>query len=301
MFPRRLLSWRASACVWLVLASVVALDVWAPVPAPPHNAEFWGFLFSVAVWGWRLFEAAGRITLAVLHAMFLLFRTTTINALRLIRTGFWSVGKLLGQSLDVFKWLYRDVIRPALSWSLRKIQALERYLKTSFAPVFEKIRWLKDRVNLFYRHFVRPVLDVIDIIRQTNRVLKVFHIDLLGKLEQVLTDIERRIEQPFQWIYRRLTEVENWLNRIVTFDGLFQRIMLVRSIERDIRQVSRAFTNWRHADVDPRTYDQLAGMFGGRSVETIAHDTGEVAMTGGGYYGAVSQEIARQWSIQIRR
>lgn len=298
---RLTLSARASAGVWLVLLAVVALDQAWPVPAPPHTAAFLGFLIPIIGWGLQLLNAVGRITLAALHAAFLIFRTSMIGIVRGLRSAFWGVGKLLGQSLDVFKWLYGNVVRPALSWTFRKLRALEQYLKVSFQPLFEKIRWLKEQINVFYRRFVRPVLDLIDIVRQANRVLKVFHINVLQKLDTVLAQVERRIEEPFLWIYRRLTDVENWLNRIVGLDGLFQRLTLVRSIERDIRQISRAFGNWRHRDVDPRTYAGLSGQFSARGPDAVARDIADVMLTGGGAYGNVSREIAAQWSIYLRR
>jgi hypothetical protein len=76
------------------------------------------------------------------------------------------------------------------------------------------------------------VLEVIDFIRQFNRILEIFHVDILQGLDAKLAEIERRIREPFVWIEARLTELQNWVNRIITLDGLLQRATLIASMAR---------------------------------------------------------------------
>jgi hypothetical protein len=51
-------------------------------------------------------------------------------------------------------------------------------------------------------------------------------------LAKKLTQLEQRIEEPFLWIYAKLNEIWNVLDRVMTLDGFFQRLTLLRSMSR---------------------------------------------------------------------
>ena len=143
-----------------------------------------------------------------------------------------STGAMFAKVWDASKIVWKDVLKPALVWIDDHLKRLHDWLQRTFKPVFKFLRDVRERLLKFYTHFVRPVLDTIDFIRAVNRVLLTFHITLLKQLDQVLAELERRIEEPFLWIYQQFTRVWNLFDRIVQADGLFQRIALIKSMQR---------------------------------------------------------------------
>lgn len=146
--------------------------------------------------------------------------------------GVWKLGRALARSLVAILRLAGSGLKSFLLWVNRKLLALEQFLKAKFAPLLKFLRDIKQHIDDIYKKFIRPIIDTIEFIRQFNRILQIFHIRVLGKLDSTLQQIEQRIEEPFLWARQHITELENWINRIVTLDGLFQKLTLIRSMSR---------------------------------------------------------------------
>ena len=146
-----------------------------------------------------------------------------------LATGVWRLGRELARALISFGRLVYRAVKPLALWVSRKITALEEFLKRKFKPILDFIKLVKDRIDLIYKRFIRPILDVIEFIRQLNRVLNVFHIGVLRKLDSVLGTIDNAIRDNYLRLRSRVVDAENWINRIVTLDGFFQRFTLLRS------------------------------------------------------------------------
>jgi len=144
--------------------------------------------------------------------------------------GVLKLGRALARAVVSIVRLAAHTMKQLAQWSYSKLLALERYLKDKFAPVLRWLKLVKDHLDDFYKHYIRPIIDTIEFIRRLNSLLLLFHIDVLKKLDATLAKIEQRIEDPFLWVRAHITELENWVNRIVTADGLFQRLTLIRSM-----------------------------------------------------------------------
>jgi hypothetical protein len=141
-----------------------------------------------------------------------------------------STGAMFARIWDGLKIVWSDVLKPALVWIDDNLKRLQAWLKDTFQPVFDFLKEVRCRLESFYKTFVRPVTDTIEFIRQVNRVLLTFHIDVLQKLDRVLQQVEQRIDEPFIWVEQKLNEITNFVNSIVTLDGLFERIRLIKSL-----------------------------------------------------------------------
>ena len=141
-----------------------------------------------------------------------------------------STGAMFSRVWDATRIVWSDVLKPALQWLDATLKRYYDWLQRTFRPVFDFLRDVRDRIRAFYNTFVRPVTDTIEFIRQVNRVLLTFHIDVLQKLDRTLQQVEQRIDEPFIWINQKLNEITNFVNSIVTVNGLFERIRLVKSL-----------------------------------------------------------------------
>jgi len=166
-------------------------------------------------------------------------------------TGVWRLGRSLARALVSFARLTGLGFKRFVLWADRKFRVLEKWLKDRFAPVLQFLKKIKDHINDFYRRFVRPIIDAIEFIRSFNRILQVFHVNLLGKLDSVLARVEQRLDEPFEWARRHITELENWIDRIVTLDGFFQRLTLLRSLAHNADGLTRVFWNSQSRGPNP--------------------------------------------------
>jgi hypothetical protein len=101
---------------------------------------------------------------------------------------------------------------------------------------------LRDSVLKFYKLYVRPWLDLIDVTRKLLRVLAVLHVPFARELDARLGRLQQWIERPFRILLAQINAITNIINRIVTLDGLLQRLTLIRSLARDYQYAWRAIT-----------------------------------------------------------
>lgn len=156
------------------------------------------------------------------------------------------------------QWTYDNVLKPAWTKFWNLVDRLKTTLDKLFAPVFKFLRTVRDEIIKLYAHFVRPVLDIIDATRVVLDGLKALHIEWAAALDNWLQDLETKINEPFQFVLSQINGLIDWVNKIATFDGLLQRLALVRSLERDAAYWISTF--WKHTvgDVPARSADAAA-------------------------------------------
>jgi|SRR5918996_2612603 hypothetical protein len=210
--------------------------------APPALA-FWGFVVAVAQAIWTGIQVAGQ---AVLTALAWSVQALWSFAI-MVHNGLKAAGRVLltgaKKTLGLFKALYRDVLKPAWQKFWKFVDQVKDWLDKKFKPIFDLLMKWRKRILDFYGKWIRPILDVIGITRKVLRVLQTFGIDWARALDKKLAELERRIDEPFRRIIGEINRIIGIVNRIVTADGLFQRLALLRSVERDMAYISRSF--WR--------------------------------------------------------
>ena len=268
--------------------------------APPALA-FFGFLVTVAGWILTGLQVAGQAAIAALtwsvQALWA-FAVASFNALKaggaLLLTG-------AKKTLGLLKLLYRDVLKPAWTKFWKFVDQVRDWVERKFKPLFDFLFALRKRILEFYTKWVRPILDVIGIARKVLRVLQTFGIDWARALDKKLAELERRIDEPFRRVLAEVNKIINLVNRVVTADELFQRLALVRSIERDIRQVSRAVANWRSKPETEAEWEERRTRVNDRTPAQVQQDFDAAVATGGGRYSAVIAEIAAKWRVSLER
>lgn len=210
------------------------------------------------------------ITTAQLLRLVQYLRDQLVSLSKALLKGVWHAARGLARALRSLGTLAYHGLKKFLLWADRKLRALERWLKDTFAPLLRKLRDIKQFIDDFYKKFLRPIIDTIEFIRQINHVLQLFHINVLRKLDSVLQQIERKIEDPFLWVRAHITQLENWINVIITGDGLFVRVAMLRSMGRYAPDWIKGFYNAQQVRIgqypssivepadDPPTSAQLA-------------------------------------------
>lgn len=253
-----------------------------------------GWIVIAAQWIWNGVQAA-----AVL----------TVHALSIIAGYLWAGLKAAGSYLSgfgkaawrFFRNTWDHVLKPAWQKFFKFVDRIHDRLERIFGPVLRKINAIRTFILGFWKRFIRPILDAIDIARSVLRVLAQLGIDWAKRLDSELARIQAAIEKPLLEIIRRLNEVANWINRIVDLDGLFQKLVFVRSLERDAREVSRTFVNWRHRPIDPNALPAIREKANARTLADVENDIREALLTGRGQNAALRAEIAATFANALRR
>lgn len=281
---------RLAGVVLVVVAIAAALDWYASAGAGAAAPRYVGAeLFSFIVTGIQLLAGwiatAAEITVTYLAAV--------VSWLAGVVGSFLvSVGAVFAKIWDGIKIIWSDVLKPALVWVDKTFRRIHDWLVKSLKPVFDWLKLVRCRLNELYTTFVRPVLDTIDFIRAVNRVLLAFHIRILEGLDRVLSDLERRIEEPILWLFQQLTRVQNLLDRVVSLDGLFQKYMLVASLRKHAPLWMSYF--W-HDQVGPTKGRSTPERLKGYPTREIVPDfkaLSEYFDTGGGERAPVLDELA---------
>lgn len=276
----------------LVAVLPLLLDRFVPLGATPHTGAFFGIIVAIASAVATFFQAIGSASLTAILYAWQLIRTGVINLGRALKTGLWDAGRGLAKLLRSTRALWDHVLQPALKWANDKLLKLERWLHDKFGPVLKWLHEVKTQLDAFYRTYIRPIIDTIDFVRALNRALQVFHIHVLDSLDRWLVELEARIEEPFLWVRARITELQNWVDRIVTLDGFFQRLTLLRSLDRYAPSWIHSFWAKQVQPVGP----QLAGADGSEDypAHEVLEDVNALAdfmRDGSGDHAAVINEL----------
>ena len=269
--------------------------------APDERRAFWGFVVIAAQAIWTGVQVVAQATLTVLawsvKALWA-FATTIYNALKVTGRALLDAGKW---TLDFLEKTYDRVLKPAWQHFWKWFDRAKKWLQDVLRPVFAILNRIKGEILEFYNSYVRPILDAIGIARRVLRVFESFGWDWAGALDRRLADLEERIDKPFRLVLAKVNEVIGIVNRIVTLDGLLQRVTLLRSIERDVRAVSAAVANWRDVDMTPDDWKRIKGRASERTEQQIVGDFIAAVGTGAERHRAVIAELAAQWETRIER
>lgn len=288
------------ACYGAVLA-IAALDHFVPLATTRHTDAWIGIVLAIASVIWDGIQAAADVAMIALqwlvHALWIMVASLAHT----VSEGFWLAAKFAGKALDYIKVAWDRALKPFLNWAYKKLYALEQWVKLKLAPVLQFLERVKAAIDQIYKGFVKPIVDTIEFLRALNRVLEAFHITVLAKLDEVLQQIEQRLEDPFLWVRAKITWVENWIDRIVTFDGLFQRITLLASMAKHAPEWLNIGANFRHR---PLTSDEAGALARGSQVTAgpaLARDLTAYIHGGRNETGDVIDALVQQMTADLRR
>lgn len=214
-------------------------------------------------------------------------------ALEGVRSGIVDLGRKLVDGLLVVAWQFARVwdwithnvgriFRSLYDMLSAVVQRIQRVLDRIFGPILEFLDRVRFWVNKIYRDFVRPILDIIELVRVFTRTLAQFGVDWARELDAKLAELERRIQEPFTFILGKLNEISNWINRIVTLDGFLQRVTLLRSLLRDAVELTNIGLNQLHTPLDGTGRDRYGREWRHREIPVVAAEARAYIVHGDG-------------------
>lgn len=295
------LSWAVAdaLAVALLVAAAAAAAALPPAPLDGSGRElapaFLGFLIAIGTAIWQGLQVAAKVTLAALSwsvKALWLFATTTFNGLKALGV---LVAKGVTEVWQFFEATYEHVIKPAWVKFWRLFDKARAWLESTFGPVLEFLRDVRDHIIAFWKTYVRPWLDLIDVARRMLRVLGSLGLGWARALDAKLGEIADAIEAPFRALLAKINEVINVVNRIADVNGLLQRVALIRSMERDARYFARALHNWRRAPLTDADKQKTRTALTRRSQAQIEAEFSALVARGEGPLAGLAAEMAVIW------
>lgn len=207
-----------------------------------------------------------------------------------------DVGKAVWSTL---KSVYSDILKPAWDKFNSLVTRLHGWLQTKFAPILKWLTTARKYVQGIYDTFVKPVVDVIDVAKQALNILAQLGVAWAKQLEQDLSELEAKIEEPFNYVEGKLNELINWVNQIVDLDGLFQRVTLLNSLVRDVNNEWRILINSVDGGDVGQKLESYHTAITGTTVDVAQQRAVDAITTGGGDDGPLTDEMAQTWMNYI--
>jgi hypothetical protein len=231
----------ACAAAWRVLGAGVVPPGGAGDPAAPIALAWFGWILTLVEALWTGVEVAGKVALVVLqYSVTIVWRAVTLlgkGAAELAQYA-WKGAKV---AWSLFRDTYEHVLKPAWQFFWKWVDRVEQWLQRTFGPVLTWLRRVRAWVLQFYAAYVRPILDLLDISRRALHVLGSLGLEWARRLDARLGAIEDWIDRRFQSVLGAINEIINVVNRVVTADGLFQRLAFVKTLARDVKHAANQF------------------------------------------------------------
>lgn len=285
---------RRSLLFWLIVALVCWLDATHPAIPGDYRGAFLGALFTgiAAVFGW-LADKAVDIAIIIYHATVIVGRAL------------WDVAvRIAGVFRDTYGFLQRfwsRVLRPFVVWAWQSIERLAGWLRRTFQPVLDFLIRVRRELLKVYERFVRPVLETIGVIRRLLQLLALLRFEWAKELDARLAELEERLLAPIRFALGKINELINVVNRVMTLDGLLQRVTLLQSVIRDIGDIA---TIWHGAHSRPVTEADrtaAAARDNYKSGETVIREAEEYIRRGTGPDVESIEEAFRDLELRYER
>jgi hypothetical protein len=231
-----------------------------------------GFLIPIIGFIWNALQGFADISIEVLAFAVSILQTGAATMAGVIRDGFDVVRGGFNVAWDFLKTTYDDVLKPAWNTFWGWFDKLRTWLDTTFGPILKFLQRVRDALLKYWNMFVRPWLDLIDVTRKGLSVLASLGVSWAKALDARLTAIEQAIEKPFLFILAQLNGVINVVNKVVTADGLIQRVALIRSLAANYQLAWKAIVAPYSTSIDDIARGDLKTSLNARTLDDITAD-----------------------------
>lgn len=261
---------------------------------------FWFWVVALAEALWKGVEVAGKVALAILqYSVRILWHAATLlgkAGLELAHYAWTGLRK----AWDLLRLTYTHILKPAWKFVWRWVDRAELWLKRTFGPLMKWLRRLRTVLLDIYGKYVRPVLDIIEVTRRGLRVLGTLGVQWARTLDAKLGWLEERIDLIPRLMIAELNKVINIVDRIMTADGLFQRLTFLRTLARDYAHAWNQLMWGYHKPVPGADWKPLHDkLFPKTHAETV-RDIRTYIVNRTGPDAAMLQRIAARWRSDLR-
>jgi hypothetical protein len=226
-----------SLVFWLLAYALYRLD--GTFHVPTRQAAIFSIILSAIGWLADVMGSVGGTIAASLEGV-VLWLVHGLGWLSLhVADIFKNTGAMFSKVWEGAKIVYDDVVKPFAQWLHDTYESIKGWMTRVFGPILQWANKVRDTLMGLYKNYLRPVFDALDTTRKVLAMLAALHIPFAQALENVVSDIEQTLQHNFLLLLGWVNKVIDTLNGLLTLDGLLQRYVFLRTLERD------AFYVWR--------------------------------------------------------
>jgi hypothetical protein len=132
----------------------------------------------------------------------------------------------------MFTWLWEHAVKRVFVKALDAYLKLRAWLEKVFAPIIRWINRIRAIIDHYYRLYVRPLLNLIQHIRQTLTVFRLLGFKWAERLDARLAGIERKIAEGYTLIVTNLNQAISYLQLIGDSVGILRRNPVIGALIR---------------------------------------------------------------------
>jgi hypothetical protein len=178
------------------------------------------------------------------------------------------------------KHIWTNYIVKGVNWLASHIQKLRDWLKRTLGPV---IKWFQ-RIKKWYDTHILPqqlrMLKMLQTIRRFLGILRLFHIKWAAKLDNVIVDLENRIQKSIALVRGTLNQIINTLAIVLDPTLLIFRNVLGGSLLKNLGAIKRIFAFFYHGPLTTRETTLLDNNVGRYQEKTANSHIATLASTG---------------------
>lgn len=148
-----------------------------------------------------------------------------------------AVKAIAGEILALWHQLQQTWLGQILKSVWHTVKTIWDAVQNEITHLIKLFRWYEQLVRYWEQRIFGPVLNIIQALRKTLVLFKVFHIKLAARLDNYLSGIEGRLANILLFYQRQLNQIIDWLNLIVDPFGLISEGMFIGSAVRSIGAV----------------------------------------------------------------
>lgn len=284
--------WRV---VWYV--AIVVVHVWlarelAPAAGDVSHAFLGALVAGIgAVFGW-LADKAVTLAVTMYHVTVLIGRHLWDFATRVAGV-FRGVGQLLAR-------FWASVLRPFVVNVWEGFLRLKRFLEETFGPILRFLESVRREILKFYEKWFRPIFDTIEILRRSLQILERLGLEWARELDAKLAELEGRLLAPIRFALLKINEAIEIVDRIMTLDGLIQRVTLIGSLIRYQADALKVWWQSIHKPLEGEKKSEYERPLETRPIATVAADYRAYVIDGGGPDATRIDEHARDYALRLR-
>jgi len=161
-----------------------------------------------------------------------------------MKSGFaWVVGLrdffsgLFGRLRDLARVLFEGGWKQIIPKILDVIRRIRARLAAMLQPLINYLRHLRAFWDFYFRVYVRPLLNLIQRVRQVLLIFRIFHLKFAAQLDKRLAALESDIAGLFLDTRRQINRLLNYVNLILDPAGLFQVDTYLKTVARSVGEL----------------------------------------------------------------
>jgi len=161
-----------------------------------------------------------------------------------------------------FKWIWQTVIKGALTKIIDVVVKVRAWLQKVFGPTIRYLQKIRRWIDWAFNKYVKPVLDLIQHIRQVLTVFRLLGFKWAKKLDALLAKIQQDILKVYTTIRAELNKVISYLQIIADPSAILRRNPLFAGLIRSAAELRNILLTVEQrpltqGETDTQTRDRL--------------------------------------------